>query len=158
MRPGSVPARSRVIVVVRDAARAEAIARAVTRRARSNAEVRVVRTRREATEWARKADGHPLIVLAELHLAVPNAGLELLHHLATAVGDVRAFLLAPAGRFLDGGRWFERLDETLSADEIASKLHPAHDVVVVEEANPAPGLVLAQDIAPRRVHRAGGQN
>lgn len=84
-----------VVLVLRDPQRASALAEAV---ARGGAEAVVARTRGGAITAVR--DGRrEVCVVADLHLDVPNAGLELLLHLRDAYPTARAYLLGAKGRF-----------------------------------------------------------
>lgn len=110
---------TRVVLVARDPARAAALASALQTHA--HVHVHIARTRAEATATTRAAPARA-IVLIDLHLDVPNAGLELLHHLARACPRAELFLLAPRDRFPEGVAPARAVDEDEAPDALARTL------------------------------------
>lgn len=104
----STMVETRVVLVTRDPARLAALAHAL--RTHPHVEVHVARTRPAATTAARAAPAR-VIVVADLHLDVPNAGLELVHHLTRVCPRAELYLLAPRGRLAQGITVAHRLDE-----------------------------------------------
>lgn len=151
----------RIVVVATDARRADALARAIEDRPQG-VDVHVARGRSDATAATRGAPAR-VIVLVDLHLDVPNAGLELVHHLARACPRAELHLLAPHDRFPDGidvarivdqetepaeildallgrGEPTQDLDAPTPADEAAPPDYPARStgrLLVTAEGEPA---------------------
>ncbi|MFA5862267.1 MAG: hypothetical protein WDA16_11295 [Candidatus Thermoplasmatota archaeon] len=130
----------RFLIIMHDADRAENIARAVTQRSlQSTRDVRVFRTRATAMAWAREVHDRGLVVITELHLEVPNAGLELLHQIRGACPGARLHLIVPQDRFLNGVEIANRIDERLEPGDVADVIVPsASRISTVEERGSFP--------------------
>lgn len=93
------PLPLRIVLLTKDASWGEALARDVTQRHGDTVEFLVTDSRPAAMAWIRCAADRRILVVAELHVDIPNQGLESLLYARRIHPQANLVLLAPTGRF-----------------------------------------------------------